>query len=129
MSRKVAAYLALAREDLAASRTLALNFPRHAAFNVEQAAEKIIKAVLTKEGIVFGAGHHQLARLVGALPLDHPWRADLMSLDKHSPAATALRYPTPGGIVPPNPDIAQITADIAEIELLLPEIADWIDSR
>lgn len=123
--RKATSFLVLARDDIAAAKTLVKTFPRHAAFNLEQAAEKIIKAVLTKSGIVFGTGHHQLGRLVGLLPADHPWRQDLMALDKHTPAATAYRYPTPGGAIPAAPDPAQIEADIRELELLRPEVEEW----
>ena len=125
MERKVQSFLILAREDLAAAKILAQHFPRHAAFNAEQAAEKIIKAVLTTERIIFSAGHHQLGMLVGLLPPGHVWRADLMVLDKHTPAATAYRYPVPGGAVPASPHSTQINADILELERLLPEVEDW----
>jgi|GEM_PF-6717677 len=39
MSRHVASCIALAREDLAVARKLISDHPRHAAFNIEQAAD------------------------------------------------------------------------------------------
>jgi HEPN domain-containing protein len=129
VERKVESFLTLAREDLAAAKILRKTFPRHAAFHLSQAAEKAIKAVLTAEGFAFNAGHHQLGRLVTALPGEHPWRADLMALDKHTAAATATRYPMPGGAPPAAPGAAHLSADMAELEALLPEIADWCRER
>ena len=52
MAPDVAAYIALAREDLGAATGLRDAFLRHAAFCLEQAAEKLIKAALTREGIL-----------------------------------------------------------------------------
>lgn len=125
IERKVESFLTLAGDDLAAAKALQKTFPRHAAFHLSQAAEKAIKAVLTAEGLAFNASHHQLGRLVAGLLGDHPWRADLMALDKHTAAATATRYPTPGGALPASPSQEQLRADVAELEALLPELADW----
>ncbi len=123
--RRVGSFLALAREDLAAAKILHKTFPRPAAFHLSQAAEKMIKAVLTTEGIIFGSGHHQLDRLVALLPQNHVWRAELTVLEKHTSAATATRYPLPSGAIPVTPDPAQIETDIRELEALLPEVTDW----
>lgn len=125
MERQVASLLALAREDLEAARLLRERHPRQAAFHLGQAAEKIIKAVLTKERIAFSTRHHQLGRLVDFLPAENIWRAELASFDRHTPATTMNRYPTPGGAVPQGFDPQALAAGIAEIEVLLPEIAGW----
>lgn len=125
MERQIASLLALAREDLDAARLLHERHPRQAAFQLELAAEKIIKAVLMKERIAFSARHHQLGRLVDLLPPDHVWRAELAALDRHSPATVMHRDPTPGGAVPQGFDLKALAAGIAEIEALLPEIAAW----
>ncbi len=103
MSDASASFIALAREDLAVARKLIVEHPGPAAFHVEQAAEKLLKAVLTVEGIVFSAGHHQLGRLAETLPADHVWRADLMAFDSYTTYATATRYPRPGGGMPRTP--------------------------
>lgn len=129
MDRKAASLIALAREDLGAAKRLRRELPRHAAFHVEQAAEKLIKAVLTTEGIDYPATHHQLGRLAEELPPDHVWRPDLSALDKHTSAATIYRYPTPSGGMPRMPDPDALARDIAEIERLVPEIEDWCRER
>ena len=90
-------FIALAKEDLAVARKLIADHPRHSAFCIDQAAEKLLKAVLTVERIVFTTGHHQLGRLAEMLPADHVWRADLMAFDTYTSYATATRYPRPGG--------------------------------
>jgi HEPN domain-containing protein len=80
MRETVDAFVALAREDLAVARKVVDEFPRDAAFHIEQDAEKLLKAVLTTEGIKFGVRHHQIGRLAELLPPDHMWRADMMAL-------------------------------------------------
>ncbi|MDX2144326.1 MAG: HEPN domain-containing protein [Rhodospirillaceae bacterium] len=128
-SRQAASFLSLAREDLAAAKALLETFPRHAAFNLSQAAEKIIKAVLTSEGLSMGTSHHQLGRLVQLLPAGHFWREELMGLDKHTAAATIFRYPAAGGAMPSVPPIERLTSHLRELEALLPEIEDWRRER
>jgi len=41
MSGHVTSYITLAKEDLAVAKMLMAEHPRHAAFNIEQAAEKL----------------------------------------------------------------------------------------
>ena len=125
MSNAAASFVALSREDIAVARTLAKAHPRSAAFHVEQAAEKLLKAVLSAEGIVFSTGHHQLGRLAELLPPDHIWRADLMAFDAYTTFATAMRYPRPGGDLPWPPSQDEIEAAIANVASLIGEIDDW----
>jgi HEPN domain-containing protein len=125
MSPAVETFIALARDDLSMARTLLASHPRGAAFHVEQAAEKLLKAVLTTEGIMFSAGHHQLGRLAETLPVDHVWRADLMAFDAYTTYATSMRYPLPGGGMPRAPDKAIVETAIQTVSSLVGEIADW----
>jgi HEPN domain-containing protein len=62
MRETVGTFIALAREDLAVARKVVDEFPRDAAFHIEQVAEKLLKAVLTTEGIKFEPSviEHQL---------------------------------------------------------------------
>lgn len=129
MDRKVASFIALAREDLRAAKSHCSSFPRHAAFWIEQAAEKVIKAVLTQENIGFPVTHHQLGALATLLPSEHEWREDLRGFDRFSPSATVFRYPTGSGAMPKSPDPAALAKDIAELERLIPEIEDWCRER
>lgn len=129
MRRKVDSFIALAVEDLAVARKLKVDHPRHAAFNIEQAAEKLLKAVLTAEGLTFGTQHHQLGALAALLPQDHLWRADLMAFDAFSSYATQTRYPTPGGWMPADPGTEDLDEGIASVALLVDEIKDWCAER
>jgi len=119
-----ASFIALAKEDLAVARKLISAHPRHSAFAIEQAAEKLLKAVLTTEGIPFSAGH-QLGRLAELLPPAHIWRADLMAFDSYTSFATATRYPRPGGGMPQVPSRDVLEAGLKEVASLVGEIEDW----
>jgi HEPN domain-containing protein len=123
--KKVASYLELARRDLAHAADTLEKHPANAAFSVQQAAEKIIKAVLTRDGVLFPVTTHQLDLLVGLLPGDHLWRADLLDWVGLTSAATVYRYPTANDDIPRDPDRATIARYILSIRTLLPEIADW----
>lgn len=125
MKPAAASFIALAKEDLAVARRLLAAHPRHSAFSLEQAAEKLLKAVLTTEGIPFAAGHHQLGRLAELLPADHLWRADLIAFDRYTGFATATRYPRPGGDMPQVPSRDVLEAGLKEVSSLVGEIEDW----
>jgi HEPN domain-containing protein len=125
MSDASATFIALAREDLAVAKKLMSDHPRHAAFQIEQAAEKLLKAVLSAEEINFPASHHQLGRLAELLPPDHIWRADLMAFDAYSTYATSSRYPLPGGGMPRIPTIAALSDAMKNVSSLVGEISDW----
>lgn len=126
MSRKAAAFLDLAAADLAHAKANLRNFPRHAAFTLQQAAEKTIKAILSAEKAVFPGMSHQLDDLVHRIPEKNPFRADLLALTHLTSAVTRYRYPTPGGDVPEDPSPAEMAADLATLELLLPEVRVWL---
>jgi HEPN domain-containing protein len=110
VARRIAGLLDIAAEDASGAVTLAQANNRNSAYLCQQAAEKLIKAVLLDQGIEAGAEHH-LDVLVGRLPDDHPWKARLRALDKYTPYATAYRYPGSGGRVPAAPDPKQVSAD------------------
>jgi len=120
-----ASFIALAKEDLVVARRLLAIHPRHSAFALEQAAEKLLKAVLTTEGISFSVSHHQLGRLAYLLPAEHLWRADLMAFDSYTSFATATRYPKPGGDMPEEPPRVMLEAGVKEVSSLVGEIEDW----
>jgi HEPN domain-containing protein len=129
MKEAAESLVALAKEDLAVAKKLIADHPRHCAFCIEQAAEKLLKAVLTAEGIAFAAGHHQLGRLAEMLPPDHIWRADLMAFDSYTSFATATRYPRPGGGMPRIPSQETLSAGLKEVTSLVGEIEDWCRER
>jgi len=129
VNRAAASLLILARRDLQAARLLFASDPGNAAFHAQQAAEKLVKAVLAEEGIREGTRHHQIAPLAQLLPARHAWRDELDAFDRLSAAATWMRYPGPDGVLPEILDTGALGADIAEIETLLPRIEAWLQAR
>jgi HEPN domain-containing protein len=129
MSRKAIAFLDLAAADLAHAKANLRAFPRHAAFTLQQASEKIIKAILSAEGVAFPGTSHQLDDLVSRISAENPFRADLLGLGHLTSAATRYRYPTPRGDVPENPPAAEMAEDLQTLQLLLPEVRAWLRER
>jgi HEPN domain-containing protein len=107
-------------QDAEAARTLAATNNRYAAYHCQQAAEKLMKAVLLHRGIESGT-EHRLDMLVDELPEGDPWKAKLRLLETYSPYATTYRYPTPGGRIVAAPDMAQVEVDANAIEALIKE--------
>ena len=118
----------IARDELVATASLLPRQPRQAAFFLQQAAEKLLKAVLTAEGLTFPRSH-QLGALAALLPGDHPWRADLAALDRLTAYATVLRYPLPDGKPPPPPDPYELARSVHEVGGLLDEREPWCRLR
>ena len=128
MNDAAESFIALAKEDLGVGRRILKDYPRSAAFHLQQAAEKLLKAVLSAEGIMFSAGH-QLGQLAGLLPTGHVWRADLMAFDDYTTYATSTRYPLPGGGMPRIPPTDQLDKSLKEVASLVDEIRDWCEER
>jgi len=117
---RLKALLHLAEQDTEAARLLATHGNHYAAYHCQQAAEKLIRALLLQHDIEPGLDHH-LDVLIGKLPDSEPWKARLMVLHKYTPYATAYRYATSGGRVPASPDAAGVAADAAHIAGLVAE--------
>jgi len=118
--RRIVAFLDLAAQDAEAARTLAATNNRYAAYHCQQAAEKLIKAILLHRGAESGT-EHRLDMLVDELSDGDPWKAKLRLLETYSPYATAYRYPTPGGRIVTAPDMAKVAVDADAIEALIKE--------
>jgi HEPN domain-containing protein len=84
--------LRIATEDLEGARLLAASSNRNAVYLCEQAAEKIIRAVVTSEGKHAGI-KHELAEIVDLIPDENPLKAGLRAIEHLSQYATAYRYP------------------------------------
>jgi HEPN domain-containing protein len=111
-ARVIAAYLEDAVLELDAAKRLVADPPnRFAAFHLQQAAEKLIKAVRLAHGVRVTA-EHNLEVLVDEIP-DERWRERLATLEPLSSFATAYRYPSPTGKVKAGPGRT--------------EILDWIE--
>ena len=113
-------YLADVAEDLDAARKLRGN--RFAAFHVQQAAEKLVKALRIAHGLRPTVDHH-IDALLAEIP-ESELRTRMSGLDDWSDSATTFRYPGPGGRRRPGPADSDIDAAIAEIESLVPLVRD-----
>lgn len=98
----IANLLRIAQEDLQGARALSAAGNRNAVYLCEQGAEKIIRAVLTSEGKHAGIKHH-LDEMVDLIPDENPLKSLLREIEELAAYATAYRYPTSSGRIPPTP--------------------------
>jgi HEPN domain-containing protein len=124
-ARRLAALVGAAERDIGAARRLLPDMPDQAIFHAQQAAEKLTRAVCERAGLAVGRTHG-IGQAAARLPGGHPFKEDLLALDHLSAAATAWRYPIPGGRIPAMPDPAHVAAALGDVEALLPEIRDWL---
>ena len=81
--------------DLDGARLLNRAANRNAAYLCEQAAEKLIRAVLTSEGIQGGV-RHELPDMVAKITDANPVKPLLHAIEHLDAYATAYRYPSMG---------------------------------
>lgn len=131
VEKRVAAYLELASKDVDAADLLIAGGNRYAAYHLQQALEKLTKALLLAKGIEAGI-EHRLEELLKRFPAGDAWSSRLQPLVRYSAYATAFRYPTPGGRIPVEPPadelrrdamVARRLIDVARGELLPPKVA------
>jgi len=126
--RVIANTLRLAKSDLDAAKLLHVGKNRYAIYHCEQAAEKVIKAVLTSEGI-----HANIKRLldemVKQVPDANPLKPLLKGIEHLAAYATTYRYATTSGNIKPAPDDATLEADMASVNkaLLAATVAFGVD--
>jgi HEPN domain-containing protein len=118
----IAAYVRIAKQDLDAARLVNQVANRNAAYLCEQAAEKLIRAVLTSEGVQAGI-RHELPDMVAKIPDANPVKSLLRAIEHLDAYATAYRYPSPRGRIKPAPMPAELDEDIVKIDAALVEIA------
>lgn len=116
----IANMLRIAREDLDGASVLAPRGNRNAAYLCEQAAEKVIRAVLTSEGKHAGV-RHQLDEMVNLVPDENPLKPALREIEQLAAYATAYRYPTPAGRIPDAPPGGELAALIKKVDAVLSE--------
>ena len=124
-------WLAIVGEDLVAAGNCAHGrppTPKQAAFFVQQAAEKLVKAVLVAWD-VRPAHTHDIAGLVDLIPETHPGRPDLVGLHRFTRYAVVFRYPLEEGSMEVIPVPAEIDRWIAEIETLKADFERWLAAR
>jgi HEPN domain-containing protein len=79
VEKRVAAYLELATKDVEAAELLMAGGNRYAAYQMQQAIEKLAKALLLAKGIEAGT-EHRLEELLKRFAADDPWPARLQPL-------------------------------------------------
>ena len=119
--RVIAAYLDDVGLELDAAKRLVADPPnRLAAFHLQQAAEKLVKAIRLGRGLRVTADH-DIALLAEELPQDDPWRTKLRVLEPLSSYATAYRYPSPMGKRRSGPGYDEVLAWLKTIAGLTDE--------
>jgi HEPN domain-containing protein len=118
----IAGMLQIASQDLDGARLLNRAGNRNAAYLCEQAAEKVIRAVLTSEGVQAGI-RHELPDMVDQVPDENPIKPALRAIEHLAAYATAFRYPSPRGRIRPPPTTAELETDIAKIAAALSAVA------
>ncbi len=108
----IANTLRIAREDLDGAVLLASEGNRNAVYLCEQAAEKVILAVLTSEG-KHGGIKHRLGEMVDLVPDENPLKPALRAIEGLSAYATSYRYAAPGiAAAPPRERLAALMAKV-----------------
>jgi len=118
VNKVIASYVRVADEDLRGARTLFKDTNRNAIYLCSQAAEKVIRAVLTSENKHGGTGHN-LVIMVNMVPDENPIKPLLRAIDSLGDYATAYRYPTTGGRMkePPASEEFERLADCVDVAL------------
>ncbi len=117
----IANFLRIASQDLEGAKILAEANNRNAVYLCEQAAEKIIRAVLTSEGQHAGI-KHLLDEMVEAVPDANPIKPLLEGIEHLAAFATTYRYPSPAGRIKAPPAAADLTKHLADVEAALTEV-------
>lgn len=122
----IANFLRLAKEDLQAARVLTADGNRYAVYHLEQAAEKIIRAVMTSEGVHAGI-RHELDEMVRQIPDENPLKKHLKTMEHLGAYATTFRYPSPAGKIKAPPDGALLTGWTSDVDVALAEAVRGFD--
>lgn len=101
-NKVIAGYLRIAAEDLSGAKLLAQSGNRNALYLCSQAAEKVIRAVLTSENKHAGISH-KLDLMVAMVPDENPVKSMLQAIEELGDFATAFRYPTSHGRIKDPP--------------------------
>ena len=122
MTFSAASWIDVAEKDLDAVRRGLVPDPHTnneiAAYHCQQAAEKLMKALLVYHGIAYprGSSGHDLASLVARLPNDHPLRDHALALVDMTPWATAFRYPVDDPLLrEPVPDVPTLSSSLERL--------------
>lgn len=96
---------------------------RGAAYHLEQAAEKIIRAITTSEDIRAGLGH-ELDDFVDEIPDTHPFKMECRGVQDLKKYATSYRYPTSRGKPVKLPTKIEFEDNYSKVKQLLEDVAN-----
>jgi uncharacterized protein len=100
--------------------------PDQAAYHVQQAAEKLTKAVLVAHEIRPRKGH-KIGEFAKRLPTTFSDRERFLALERFTNIVWVHRYPDGTGAEPePEPSVAEVEAWIEEIEVLKADFERWL---
>lgn len=127
--RVVEAYLDDAAADLELVGAAIQLGNRHAAYHLQQAAEKLVKAVRLDRDLE-PTKEHRIEILIDGdyegkpphLTEDDPWRDRLLALDPLSRFATAYRYPTTSGKLKDPPPAEELSSWLEQLHTMLAEL-------
>ncbi len=136
MTSSVAGWLDVADADIEAVRRMLAPDPEPhlavAAYHCQQAAEKLVKALLLHAGISFprGALGHDIGRLAELLPDAHPLRDAASAFTRLTPWVSVFRYPSDDPLAqPPLPDAAFVAAYLERLRVFRAEVAAMVLPR
>jgi HEPN domain-containing protein len=114
----IANMLRIARQDLDDAKHLDVLGSRNAVYLCEQAAEKIIRAILTSEQ-QNATRNHELKDMIDLIPSANPLKLLLRDVQELTFYATTYRYATPQGRIPTPPSKNDLAAFIQKVGAVL----------
>jgi uncharacterized protein len=131
-AKVVASWLRRVERDLRAARKCCEGedaIPDQGAYHVQQAAEKLTKAVLVAHAIRPRKGH-KIEEFAPLIPTTFPHRDRFLELEEFSKYAWAHRYPLEDGREPiAEPSVAEVQGWIAQVEGLKADFERWLAER
>jgi HEPN domain-containing protein len=127
LSAKLAqAFLHAAGEDLAAAKRLLPDLPRPAGCHLQQAVEKLAKAMLAEAGVAPVPRSHDIGYLAALLPLPHPLAAALAALADLTEFGVTAWYPL-GEELAPVPASEELRLRASAVDALLRRARSGLD--
>ena len=120
VARTIAADLRLADECLEDARTLLERRSRNAAYLCSQAAEHLVRAIASSEGLhIERSAAHLIDTTIRRFPDENPDKAALLKVASLEAYATTYRYPSPTGRIAPGPAAEALRDKIDLLEEVL----------
>lgn len=114
----IANLIRIAVDDLSGARLLASNNNRNAFYLLSQAAEKLIRSVLSSEGKHAGI-KHDLKQMIDMIPAENPGIPLLRKVEHLTVFATAFRYTGFEGRIPKLPDFSTVETEARKIDAIV----------